>query len=125
MSYRGLNSGRLRAQVDSITRDVGFTGTWRKYVSATTGVPEMGLNASAFYAERIITAQLGRFGAPNSPEQQSPAGMIAAGAFDIITREKLERQDEFIWRGTAYRVEGDSIPSPLNNTFITRVKRGT
>ena len=122
MPYRGRNTERQRAQVENIHMQAGFTATWRRFVSADAGIAVMGIEGSAYYSELTITAQIG---AGNiSEERQSPAGMIAAGRFSIVTREEFGTRDEFKWRGDTYRIESNSIPAPISNQWITIVKRG-
>ncbi len=125
MPYRGRNPARQRAQIENIHMQAGFTATWRRFVSADDGIAVMGIEGSAYYSELTITAQIGAFGTTTqSEEQQSQAGMIAAGRFPIVTREEFGTRDEFKWRGDTYRIESNSIPAPISNQWITIVKRG-
>lgn len=122
MSYRGPDARRIAGQEADIFRRAGYTATWRQFVSATSGVPAAGLGGSSYYREQTITAL---FGAGRQPERQVPGGMIAAAELLVTTRERLGRRDELVWRGETYRVDGDPVPAPVTNQWISPVKRST
>lgn len=127
MSYRGPDARRQTNQRDtSFLQYAGETGIWRKFASATTGNPLIGLGSATYYQERLITASL--YGQPGAavglPENQTFAGMLAHGQFLMSTSEPMGRQDELIWRGVTYRVDGDSIPNHMGSTHTVIVKRG-
>ena len=126
-NYRGPQPQRqARQQAEQIYKFAGETGTWRKFVSATTGNPVIGLGSAVYYQERPITAHL--YGQPgmalNLPENATMAGMLAVGQFLASTTEPLGRQDELIWRGVTYRVDGDTVPNHIAGTHTVIVKRG-
>lgn len=127
MTYRGPNTTRQTNQLaNNIFRYAGETATWRKYVSASAGNPVVGLGSASYYQERLITAMLyGQVGMGlNLPENQTFAGMLAVGQFLASTTEPLGRQDELLWRGTTYRVDGDTVPNHIAGTHTVVVKRG-
>lgn len=126
MSYRGPDRRRMRLQVSEYNfKYAGFTAVWRQFISATTGVPEMGLDGSAYYREQTITAFFGvRPNIPVSQEMQTPGGQIFAGEFQAVTRERIEERDELVWRGDTYRIEGDPVAMHNGSMWATIVKRG-
>jgi len=128
MPYSGPNNARIRAQTRNANfLHAGHTATWRRWVSADVGVPALGIDASAYYTERLITALMGaalQGDTPRIGERQSVAGMIAEGSIEMVTREKMGRQDEVRWQDDIYRVEAESVFSPLTSTYVTVVKRG-
>lgn len=126
MGYRGPDSRRIDNQylIDPLTH-AGQTATWRAWVSASTGNPIMGIGGTDFYTERTIT---GVFGTPPAvmrlPETQTPGGMVSNANFTMTSREKIGRRDELLWNGELYRIEGDPVPSVINGSYISILKRG-
>ncbi len=128
MSYRGPQPVRQNRQhIDHHLQFAGHTATWRQWVSADVGIPEAGIGATAYYREQIITALMGAAEAGNTPrlsERQSLAGMVIDGSIELVTREQLGRQVEISWQGDIYRVEAESVRSPVAGSFVTIIKRG-
>jgi hypothetical protein len=123
MPYRGPNL--LRQQQQMAANQFAYAGTlitWRAYVSASGGVNVAGLGATGYYRELSITALLRPL--PSMPENQTPAGMIAAGQFEMTTREAVGRGDEVRWNNTIYRVEGPPVASPMHSGYVSVVVRG-
>lgn len=104
---------------------VGQTVTWKHYISASAGIPEAGYDGSAFYRQSQITAFFrGVMGAPSTLRQlQTPAGMLPYGTTLIVTREKLDKNDEIIWRGDAFRVESEATPAMMSSAWMAELKR--
>jgi hypothetical protein len=121
MPYRGINPQRIALQTQTIFASVGQTVTWRAYVSASAGVPAAGIGSQPAYAQRTITAL---FAEVTQPDAQANVGMLTMGQFLVVTREQLGKQDELLWRGTAYRVESDPTPYRIDGFWQTLVKRG-
>ena len=127
MTYRGPNQQRMaQQQAATILQHAGQTATWRKYVSASTGNPLVGLGSALYYSERIITAQL--FGQPgqgfNLPDGQRMVGQLTEGEFVMACREEMGTQDELRWRGDTYRIESDRVPTRIGGNFMYIIKRG-
>lgn len=120
MSYRGPNPERMSAQAGDVFQHAGQVVTWRRFVSANSGIPGVGLGGENFYAERTITAL---FADANQLESQTPAGLIAAGELVMTTREKIGRSDELVWRGIEYRVDSDPMPARFDG-WTTVIRRG-
>jgi hypothetical protein len=118
---------RMNIQADStMHRYAGNTATWRAFVSATSGVPEAGIGSAVFYREQTITAHFGvMLAAPRLGESVSPVGQIAAGMFQMTTREKIGREDEIVWQGATYRIEAAPVPATMLGWWITTLKRGS
>ena len=123
MPYRGVQARRVQADLTDVFRQAGQTATWRQYVSASDGLGYAGLGETQHYREQRITALLYQ-SYQRQPERQTPAGMVAEGAFAVTTRERLGRQDELVWRGVTYRVESDPTPGAVAGAWMTIVKRG-
>ncbi len=128
MSYRGPQPARQNRQhIDHHMTFAGHTATWRQWVSSDDGIPVAGIGASAYYREQQITALMGaalQGDTPRIGERQTLAGMVAEGAIEMVTRQKMGRQDEVRWQGDIYRVEADSVWSPVAGSFVTVIKRG-
>lgn len=104
---------------------VGHAVTWRHYVSASGGVDVAGIGPTPMYRESIITAFLGQFVPPQMRQHQVPGGMIEAGTFYAVSREPLDAQDEIIWNGALFRIEGSATRSPLTLGYIVEIKKAT
>jgi hypothetical protein len=104
---------------------VGYTVTWRQWVSAVSGNDVAGFGPTDYYREQVITAFMGQFIPPNIRQHQTLAGAIPAGAFFAITREAIGKDDLLMWQGSAYRVEGEPIHLALTQQYIVEVKRAT
>lgn len=125
-TYRGPNARRLINQhIQDPLHFAGQTAIWRRYVSASAGTPMAGFGASAVYVDQVIT---GVFGTPPAvlklAQLQTDAGQSMVADFTVATREKLARDDRLIWNGETYRVDGDPVPVPLTNSYISTLKRG-
>jgi len=127
MSYRGPNRQRIEAQRQStIDTYAGYSALWRQYVSASTGNAFAGRGDTLHYREQWITAHV--YGIPGAPanitERQRAAGMVTEGKFFISVPVQIGAQDELIWQGDTYRIEGTPIPSQIDGYFTVQVKRG-
>lgn len=123
MAYRGPNL--LRQQQQMAANQYAYAGTlitWRAYVSASGGVSVAGFGATGYFREQTITALFRPL--PVQQEAQTPAGMIAAGSFQMTTREAVGRGDEVVWGNVRYRIEGPVVASPLHSGYVSTVVRG-
>jgi len=115
-----------RQQSDNIFHHAGQTATWRKFVSASSGNKYVGAGSSYHYIQRQITALF--FGVPGQgfklPEVQTLAGQLTIGQFIVATREVLDAQDELVWRGDTFRIEGDPVPNRIGENNVYIIKRG-
>lgn len=121
MTYRGPRKQRIQQQQAAIFEHAGHVVTWRRYVSASAGVPAAGIGSAPRYVERQITAL---FYPLELAEGQRAAGMIVTSEFKATTREPLGRQDELVWQGATYRVESEATPATMPGTFVSVIKRG-
>lgn len=127
MSYRGPNNQRIANQQQANQfAHAGQTAIWRQYISASAGVSVAGFGSTPFYRQQLITALFkSTVGFTlTQPELQTPAGMTVDADFLVVTRQQMHRQDELMWRGTAWRIESDSQPSRLDGSYINVLKRG-
>lgn len=127
MAYRGPNTQRIQNQMQANQfQHAGQTATWRQYISASAGVDVAGFGSTPFYREQLITALFkSTVGFTlTQPEFQTPAGMTLDADFLVVTRQKLSRQDELRWQGTAWRIESDSQPSRIDCAYLNVLKRG-
>lgn len=99
--------------------------TLRRYVSAVDGVSEAGFGASAYYAEKPISAFMGQFFPPNIRQTQFAGGMIPAGAFICVSPFQLQKDDELVWNGETFRVEGEPTRVALTQNYVVEIKRGS
>lgn len=122
MGYRGPNLQRQQNQLAAAQyASVGTPVTWRAYVSASGGVNVAGLGATGYYREGTITALFRPL--PSMPENQTPGGMIAAGQFEMTTRETVGRGDQVRWNNVIYRVEGPPVQSSMHSGYVSTVVR--
>lgn len=99
--------------------------TWRRYVSGSTGIPEAGLYGSAYYTEKSISAYMGQYFPANVRQQQFGGGMIPVGAFIAVTPHPLQKDDELVWNGNTFRVEGEPTRVALTQNYVVEIKRGS
>jgi hypothetical protein len=114
----------MRQQAQMNANHYAYAGTlvtWRAYVSASGGVSVAGLGATGYYREQAISALFRPL--PSLPETQTPGGMIAAGTFEMATREAVGRGDEILWANCRYRVEGAPVPVPMTSGYVSIVAR--
>lgn len=131
MSYRGPAARRVGAQQQQIQGHAGEACTIRVYVSAVTASGSAvwaGGGTERYYRETTIT---GLFASPSLGEArfretQLPAGQVVAGDVIVSTPTALGLQDEVVWRGVSYRIEGDSVPVTLQHRvwYRTVLRRG-
>lgn len=125
MPYRGPQTARIGAQFAQVMDYAGETGTWRQYVSAATASSGIwaGAGTTRYYREQAVT---GLWATPNAKEMQTPGGQVVAGDAMISTERPLGTQDEMVWRGVTYRVEGESLPVHLGGRvwYRTVLRRG-
>ena len=105
---------------------VGQGVIWRRYISASGEVPEAYLPGNIYTAETMITAFIGVFpnSIPRMLQNQTPAGMIAAGETFITCGYKLNVNDEIIHRGATYRVDGEPQFVVMDSAWCAILKRG-
>lgn len=130
MSYRGPNTRRLAAQQREVAGYAGETGVWRQYVSAASGLSGLwaGAGITRYYQERAITGLWAapQIGESRFRETQLPGGQVMAGDVVLSTPDELGPQDEVVWRGVTYRVEGDATPIHMGGRvwYRTVLRRG-
>ena len=124
--YSRPDKRRLNQNAERIYQYAGVTATWRQYVSASAGIPEAGIGDGQYYRLQTITGQFGTMiGLPRIGESNGAAGQIAAGLFQMTTRERIGRQDEIVYNANLYRVESDPVPAPLAGWWVTQIKRAS
>jgi hypothetical protein len=115
VSYRGPNPKRINNQFATIKLHNAETGTWRQYISASTGTASAywgGGGTTRYYREQVVSGLWAapQIGESRFRETQWAGGQILAGDALISLSHKIGTQDEVIWRGVTYRVEGDRTP---------------
>lgn len=124
--YSRPDKKRMNTQAERIYQFAGSTATWRQYVSASGGVPEAGIGDTYYFRQQTITGQFGvMLNTPKVMENAGAAGEIAAGTFQIVTRERLGRRDEILFNGATHRVESDPVPATLVGWWVTQIKRAS
>lgn len=123
--YRGPNVARVGGQFHTVQAWAGEPVTWRQYISAsgTASGIYAGGGETLYYREQTITALLAapQMGESRFRETQLPAGQVIAGDAMVSTPQQLGTQDEIIWRGVYYRIEGDSTPIRIGGRVWWRV----
>lgn len=123
MSYRGPKRAKSILQAQRhLEAQVGETAVWRRFVSASTGVNVAGFGPTMYYAQIPVSALF--YQDRDLAERQEAAGQVIDGTFKVSVGVELGERDELIWRGDAYRVESESTPNRLNETYSYIVKRG-
>lgn len=103
----------------------GHTVTWRRYVSAGGGQPLAGIGDTLYYQDRLITAMIRPLpGMLTQVEHQTMGGQVAAGQYQLTTREALGRRDLIVWGGTTFRCNGPAVQTFLHSGYITVIERG-
>jgi hypothetical protein len=120
MSYRGPNPQRIKAQFSVINQHAAETAIWQQYVSASTGTASGywgGQGTTRYYRDQCVSALLAapQMGEGRFRETQLPAGQVLAGDAMISLSQRIGSQDQIVWRGTTYRVEGDRVPINLGD----------
>lgn len=130
MPYRGPQPPRIGTQFAQVQQYAGETGVWRQYISAATASGSgiwAGGGTTHYYREQAVT---GLWGSPNrvlnARQVQLAGGQVMAGDGMISTEHPLGDQDEIVWRGVTYRVEGESLPVHLGGRvwYRTVLRRG-
>lgn len=131
MSYRGPNKSRIGAQFATVNQHNAETAIWQMYVSGSTGTASGywgGLGTTQHYLERPVSALWAapQMGEARFRETQLPGGQVIAGDAVVSTLLPLGKDDQIIWRGTTYRIEGDSTPVHLGGRlwYRTVLRRG-
>lgn len=131
MTYRGPDPSRMSTQFAGLQAYAGQTVTWRSWIAASassTSAYLAGAGRVDTWREQQITALIAAVGQGNAPsfrENAAPGGQIMAGDMTLSTRERLGVQDQVVWRGVTYRIEGDPQPYRAGghlwyNTYIRR-----
>ena len=115
--------GRMQRQQRSITEFAGETAQWRAYVSASAGTPVAGVGNEPQFIVRTITAL---FAQPKADEQTVAGGEFLAGDMMASLPHQPHANDEILWRGNVYRVQGHPIPQRIlgNNVWRTHLRIG-
>lgn len=124
--YSRPDKRRLNQNAENVFRYAGVTATWRQYISSSAGVPEAGIGDQFYYRQSTITGQFGvMLNLPKIGEAVAAPGLIANGMFQMVTRERIGRQDEIIYNSAYYRVEADPVPDELAGWWVTQIKRAS
>lgn len=131
MTYRGPNAQRINAQFSGIQGYAGEAVCWRQYVSGASGNVTAylaGGGITHYYREQWITGLLAapQMGEARFRETMLPGGQVIAGDMVLSTQMPLRSNDEVIWRGVTYRIEGDTTPIHIGGQlwYRTVVRRG-
>lgn len=129
MTYRGPRAARIGGQFQEVQGWAGEPCIWRQYVSATSATSGYyaGGGTTRYYRQQTITGLLWKaMGQGSYNEVHLPGGTVMAGDTMISLPVVLGEQDEVIWRGVTYRVEGDTTPIHLGGRvwYATPLTRG-
>jgi hypothetical protein len=124
--YSRPDRKRLNVNAERNYQYAGVTAIWKQYISASAGIPEAGIGDGQYYRQQTITGQFGvMLSPPKIGESNGGAGQIAAGMFQMVSRERIGRQDEIVYNGSLHRVESDPVPAPLAGWWVTQIKRAS
>ena len=131
MSYRGPNPQRIMEQFGTINQHNAEVVIWQKYLSGSTGTASGywgGGGTTATWHEQRISALWAapQGGESRFRETQLPGGQAVAGDAIVSTLSPFGPNDQLIWRGTTYRIEGDSVPTHIGGRlwYRTVLRRG-
>lgn len=112
----------VRRNAQAVFANAGEVVKLRTYVSGTTGTPKYGVGTVLNYTETTITGMFASniFGAPRPTERMGPGGQTQEAQLMVTTERALGTQDEIIWQGTAYRLDGAAIPQVLGGRIMFR-----
>lgn len=113
-----IDSARISQQWGAVFANHGETATLREYVSASAGRPQFGLASQPQYRERTITALFGTKAIPLAREAQVAGGLTMSNELRITTDLPLDPRSEIVWRGTAYRVDGQGTPQVMGGRVM-------
>ena len=110
-----IDRERIQSNARQVFQANGETAILRKYVSASAGTPKFGMGDQYQYMSAVVITALfhGHHHGGIPRERQQPGGISMAAHIYCTTVTALAQQDELIWRGTAYRMDGASTPQVL------------
>jgi len=131
MSYRGPNTKRIGSQFNTVQGWAGEAVIWRQFVSGATAAGSGlygGVGTTCHYREQWATGLIAapQMGESRFRETQLQGGQEIAGDAVVSMLHPMGSQDELIWRGVTYRIEGDSTPIHLGGRlwYRTVLRRG-
>ena len=101
----------------------GETALLRAYVSGASAANDFGYADSFRYNARTVTGlfAIGPIGGVTlAREMQFAGGQAQANVLTVTLPFSIGAQDEIIWRGTAYRVDGQGTPEVLGGRVLWR-----
>lgn len=112
----------LRRNAQVVLAGAGETARLRTYVSATQGAGKFGGSNQPNYTERVVTGIISVPLTKDLPtEHDTPGGQVIASPFLVLTMDrKVGARDEVIWRGTAFRVQGQPMPEVIGERILWR-----
>ena len=115
---------RIRRNARVVQAGAGETATLRAYVSASAGAgaARFGAQPVQAFTDSIITGLFASdiFGAPRPQERDRGGGQIQDSRLMVTTDRSVHARDLLIWRGTAYRAAGESLPQNLGANVLWR-----
>lgn len=131
MSYRGPNPQRIKEQFFTINQHNAETAIWQKWLGGTTGTASGlwgGLGTTPIWHQQTISALWAapQGGESRFRETQLPGGQVLAGDAIVSTLSPFGPNDQLIWRGVTYRIEGDSVATHIGGRlwYRTVLRRG-
>ena len=115
---RRPDTQRIIQNADTIYGGNGQTAIRRVYVSASAGNPKFGIGNQFMYNEITFT---GLFSYVTVQDSLQGGGMIESRQLTVTTREPLGGQDYIVYNDTAYRAEGQTIPSVIGGVVQNRI----
>lgn len=110
-------SRKLKSYVGTGMAFFGQRATWRKYISASAGNPDLGISDKLFYQER--PAQM-EFRSLTMEEFQMVGGQDIRGTYEIITVEPVGLRDEIVYNGETYRMISVPESDVLGDVLLHR-----
>lgn len=124
MSYRGYDNARgIAAQMALVRQVAGVALTWREWVSASAlGNAYEGYGERDYFADHIVTGFIGK---TIPTDVQQDVGQIARQQVKLVTDFPLGGvRDKVLWGERVYRVESESVQSPLSLQWSTQLVLG-
>lgn len=95
---------RLHRQSIHVVAGAGEVATWRKWITASAGSNQFGVQNQNVYVETTITGLFQRF---DPKLAQYAGGNIQVAALYVTLPVQLSPRDEIVWEGSAYRLDGN------------------
>lgn len=108
---------RLKGQVRVSNEIFGTNVEWRRYISSSGGMPELGYGDSAMFQARPARWMLGT---PDIEEIQTLGGNSYQGMYMVQSVDQIDARDEMKFSGNIYRCVSQPRPAHIGGDLYYR-----